>query len=165
MRISEHHKGHGPQRDPSREQARAQLGVWPREKDRAWVTYRENGQAWVWRIARKPWASKGNQDSVCVCLGAPGGPADWAMFERLLQQIILRLHILSSKINLQVEKQEQVLKERAIIGQELHGVRNRQRAAWPIRAFSRRPLSSWMPGWRSSASSHPSPVSWPYGTW
>lgn len=43
--------------------------------------------------------------------------------KRLFQQIRLRLHIPSLTINLQIDKQEQVLKKRVIIHQELPGSR------------------------------------------
>lgn len=44
----------------------------------------------------------------------------------LFQRILLRLHVQSSEVNFRVEKQGQTPKKRAIIGQELHGVRNRR---------------------------------------
>lgn len=64
----------------------------------------------------------------------------------LFQRILLRLHFLSSEVNSRVEKQEQTPKKRAIMGQELHGVRNR-------RAHRLAGCKSWMPGGRSAASS------------
>lgn len=71
----------------------------------------------------------------------------------LFQRILPRLRVLSSEVKFQVEKQEQTPKKRAIIGQELRGVRYRRAhrlAGWKSRGDGCPPGC---PGGRSAASS------------
>lgn len=59
----------------------------------------------------------------------------------LFQRILPGLRVLSSEVKFQVEKQEQTPKKRAIIGQELRGVRYRR--------------AHRLAGWKSRGDGHP----------
>lgn len=77
----------------------------------------------------------------------------WRCTKRLFWKILLRLPILSAKINFQVEKRGQVLKKNALMAQELRGVRTLAALPCTLQVVSRSQRASWGPRERSSASS------------